>query len=175
MVKPNSLSFRPIRQCAANVFRAVIVTRGLCSGLPSAFCASGARWWLRPPLRGGFVHTSFQPNKKPSTRDGFVFGGEGGIRTRGGVLPHTRFPGVRLKPLIHLSEKGAQDKPERPLPQSETLAPCAQRSKYAEFAGIGEAAPLQCADEFRFGAAQEGVGGFFQRDAGGHGGQVRRA
>ena len=30
-------------------------------------------------------------------------GGEGGIRTRGGLLTHTRFPGVRLKPLIHLS------------------------------------------------------------------------
>jgi hypothetical protein len=32
-------------------------------------------------------------------------GGEGGIRTRGGMLSHTRFPGVRLKPLIHLSGK----------------------------------------------------------------------
>src|SRR5687768_12627475 len=31
-------------------------------------------------------------------------GGEGGIRTRGGLLAPTRFPGVRLKPLIHLSE-----------------------------------------------------------------------
>src|SRR5450755_4381666 len=31
------------------------------------------------------------------------FGGEGGIRTRGGCLALTRFPGVRLKPLIHLS------------------------------------------------------------------------
>jgi hypothetical protein len=31
-------------------------------------------------------------------------GGEGGIRTRGGLLTLTRFPGVRLKPLIHLSE-----------------------------------------------------------------------
>ena len=30
-------------------------------------------------------------------------GGEGGIRTRGGLLTLTRFPGVRLKPLIHLS------------------------------------------------------------------------
>ena len=32
-----------------------------------------------------------------------AFGGEGGIRTRGGLLTLTRFPGVRLKPLIHLS------------------------------------------------------------------------
>ena len=30
-------------------------------------------------------------------------GGESGIRTRGGLLTPTRFPGVRLKPLIHLS------------------------------------------------------------------------
>lgn len=34
-------------------------------------------------------------------------GGEGGIRTRGGLLTLTRFPGVRLKPLIHLSSKPA--------------------------------------------------------------------
>ena len=32
-------------------------------------------------------------------------GGESGIRTRGRLLTYTRFPGVRLKPLIHLSEK----------------------------------------------------------------------
>ena len=47
-------------------------------------------------------------NKKPA--HGLVLfslelltGGEGGIRTRGGLLTLTRFPGVRLKPLIHLS------------------------------------------------------------------------
>ena len=34
---------------------------------------------------------------------GLPTGGEGGIRTRGGCLALTRFPGVRLKPLIHLS------------------------------------------------------------------------
>ena len=34
-----------------------------------------------------------------------LHGGKGGIRTRGGLLTHTRFPGVRLKPLIHLSAK----------------------------------------------------------------------
>ncbi len=34
-----------------------------------------------------------------------VRGGAGGIRTRGGLLTHTRFPGVRLKPLIHRSVK----------------------------------------------------------------------
>ena len=36
-------------------------------------------------------------------------GGESGIRTRGGLLTHTRFPGVRLKPLIHLSAWQAGD------------------------------------------------------------------
>ena len=34
----------------------------------------------------------------------FIGGGASGIRTRGGLLTHTRFPGVRLKPLIHRSE-----------------------------------------------------------------------
>ena len=44
-------------------------------------------------------------NKKPSTQRmlGLQSGGAGGIRTRGGLLTHTRFPGVRLKPLIHRS------------------------------------------------------------------------
>jgi hypothetical protein len=32
------------------------------------------------------------------------YGGEGGIRTLGTVLPYTHFPGVLLKPLGHLSE-----------------------------------------------------------------------
>lgn len=33
----------------------------------------------------------------------FVPGGERGIRTPDRLLTYTRFPGVRLKPLIHLS------------------------------------------------------------------------
>lgn len=33
-----------------------------------------------------------------------VTGGEKGIRTPDRLLTYTRFPGVRLKPLIHLSE-----------------------------------------------------------------------
>ena len=47
------------------------------------------------------------PNKKTPLNGvlaGFDIGGAGGIRTRGGLLTHTRFPGVRLKPLIHRSE-----------------------------------------------------------------------
>ena len=43
--------------------------------------------------------------KAPAESAGaFCFGGASGIRTRGGLLTHTRFPGVRLKPLIHRSE-----------------------------------------------------------------------
>ena len=61
------------------------------------------------------------------------------------------------------------------MPQSKTVLPLAQGSKHAEFGGVGQAAPLQGADDLRLGAAQEGVGGIFQRDGGGQGGQVRRA
>ncbi len=32
-----------------------------------------------------------------------LYGGEGGIRTLGTLFTHTRFPGVHLKPLGHLS------------------------------------------------------------------------
>ena len=47
-------------------------------------------------------------NKKPLNRlrlNGLSFdlGGETGIRTPDRLLTYTRFPGVRLKPLIHLS------------------------------------------------------------------------
>ncbi len=62
------------------------------------------------------------------------------------MLSHTRFPGVRLKPLIHLSvfeaiaSKGAQDKPESGLPQPDSclkmVFPAAKRSKYGQFAGF---------------------------------------
>src|SRR4051794_37134478 len=41
-------------------------------------------------------------------------GGEGGIRTRGGCLAPTRFPGVRLKPLIHLSGAAILAEPRGP-------------------------------------------------------------
>ena len=49
-------------------------------------------------------HTGvWRENKKVLAKQGLA-GGEGGIRTRGRLLTYTRFPGVRLKPLIHLSE-----------------------------------------------------------------------
>jgi hypothetical protein len=47
-------------------------------------------------------------------------GGESGIRTRGGLLTLTRFPGVRLKPLIHLS--GAREFSRSPQPPAPPLA-----------------------------------------------------
>ena len=51
------------------------------------------------------ANTREQAKKNRPYRRFFNYpGGEGGIRTRGGLLTHTRFPGVRLKPLIHLSE-----------------------------------------------------------------------
>ena len=43
--------------------------------------------------------------RKEKRLETLAAGGEGGIRTRVQVLPETRFPGVRLKPLIHLSER----------------------------------------------------------------------
>ena len=102
----------------------------------------------------------------------YVIGGEGGIRTPVGVLPQTRFPGVRLKPLIHLSERARRINQNQFGRNLKVVSPLAQGSKYAKLAGVRQAALLQGADEFRLGAAQEGVGGFFQRDAGGHGGQI---
>ncbi len=49
------------------------------------------------------------------------------------------------------------------------VLPFAKGSEYTQFAGVGQAALLQGADDLRLGAAQEGVGGFFQRDGGGQG------
>jgi SAM-dependent methyltransferase len=55
------------------------------------------------------------------------------------------------------------------------VLPRAHRGEYGQFAGIGQALPLQGADDLRLGAAQEGVGGLFQRDRGGQGDLVGRA
>ncbi len=43
-----------------------------------------------------------QSSRRPRSTQG-MDGGESGIRTHGTVLPYTRFPSVRLKPLGHLS------------------------------------------------------------------------
>jgi len=55
----------------------------------------GAGFW-------GLAYTSVDDFAKYSLMRGLL-GGEGGIRTLVGILSQTRFPGVRLKPLIHLS------------------------------------------------------------------------
>ena len=40
-----------------------------------------------------------------------AIGGEGGIRTLDTLLTYTHFPGVRLQPLGHLSQRPAEPKP----------------------------------------------------------------
>ena len=71
---------------------------------------------MRKFQQQGFVWQTFAVNaKKPNLCNLLIRlrnwalqnpGGEGGIRTRGRILSYTRFPGVRLKPLIHLSRRG---------------------------------------------------------------------
>ena len=55
-----------------------------------------------PPRKAPQYTGGWCENKKILAKQGLA-GGEGGIRTRGRLLTYTRFPGVRLKPLIHLS------------------------------------------------------------------------
>ena len=44
---------------------------------------------------------------KPENKQKFLqSGGEGGIRTLDTGAPYTHFPGVRLRPLGHLSSRG---------------------------------------------------------------------
>src|SRR3989338_2734620 len=100
----------------------------------------------------------------------------GGVEPPLGYKPKHAFQACDLN-RSSTSPKGAQDKPERALPQSELVTPGSQRSEYAQFtdpkfAGVGQAALLQRAYDFRLGAAQEGSGGFLQSDGGGHGGPV---
>src|SRR5438105_3175542 len=58
------------------------------------------------PLNRGERCDDRQAKRAVKARVSWCFGGESGIRTRGGLLTPTRFPGVRLKPLIHLSGAG---------------------------------------------------------------------
>ena len=68
------------------------------------------------------------------------FGGEGGIRTRGGCLAPTRFPGVRLKPLIHLSGDDDLSRALQPLEAHRSRpAPRARRREHTQ----GAPAPWQ--------------------------------
>src|SRR5262245_6364657 len=54
-----------------------------------------------PDLRSGLRRPETHPRRQ--RRAERVDGGEGGIRTHGGLLTHTHFPGVHLRPLGHLS------------------------------------------------------------------------
>ena len=70
--------------------------------LDAAVCGRGGGYSINEVGR-----SMDEPKEKRPERGvfvGFIFGGASGIRTRGGLLTHTRFPGVRLKPLIHRSE-----------------------------------------------------------------------
>jgi hypothetical protein len=71
-------------------------------------------WIYRPSLAGSSTSIFTKETRRKSTeqdrRERVAApgrrrraGGEGGIRTLDGVLAHSRFPGVRLKPLSHLS------------------------------------------------------------------------
>ena len=70
-------------------------------------------------------------------------GGEGGIRTHGGIS-HSRFPGVRLKPLSHLST-GART--VRNVPgRRNWILPDEMIAGYAPIAQPAVAAPILDAD-----------------------------
>src|SRR5690606_32500680 len=59
-------------------------------------------WWRgRPKVRSN----TDEQQKTPAFLLGFCIGGEGGIRTLDTLLTYTHFPGVRLQPLGHLSNK----------------------------------------------------------------------
>ena len=74
--------------------------------MPLPIAGLGRKILVYPALRWNFLEESAF-HYVPTTSVQVFFGGERGIRTPGGLLTHTRFPGVRLKPLIHLS--GARD------------------------------------------------------------------
>lgn len=122
MARSHSALNRPPHFCsrhrAANkkaaLWAAVLLAEraGLClfrlrpaqpSAARTALCASSEPCSLVEPA--GSPPRPAAPNKKATSRVAVLFGGEGGIRTRVGMLSQTRFPGVRLKPLIHLSGK----------------------------------------------------------------------
>ncbi len=96
-------------------FKAGIKPRGgLTALIPWGWGASKPKYSLARFTRrvflfsGGLAHASMarpSENKNPPTslREYFGFGGERGIRTPGSLLRNTRFPGVPVKPLLHLS------------------------------------------------------------------------
>ena len=74
---------------------------------PAGFAANAARCQMLQEShlvepKGSSTPPSLTKPKKALTGPFFDFGGEGGIRTLD-TLPYTHFPGVRLRPLGHLS------------------------------------------------------------------------
>ena len=64
---------------------------------------SSSGWAAKSPDTWGFTYSLAAVDDAAKA----LSGGAGGIRTRGGLLTLTRFPGVRLKPLIHRSGSAA--------------------------------------------------------------------
>ena len=64
------------------------------------FASRGDRY--RPPL---YRYKLYIFTLRETSRSLFDFGGERGIRTLDTLLTYTHFPGVRLKPLGHLSRE----------------------------------------------------------------------
>ena len=56
-------------------------------------------FWLEPARNLDFAASPDATEERWDVR----LGGEGGIRTLGTLFTHTRFPGVHLRPLGHLS------------------------------------------------------------------------
>ncbi len=71
-------------------------------GLPTVAPICCPADWSNPLLGFSSIFSSTSPSSPAGAAWGS--GGEGGIRTLGTGLPHTRFPGVLLRPLGHLSK-----------------------------------------------------------------------
>ena len=75
------------------------------AALRATFCAASPL--VEPAILISRVRIPFDNKNKAPQRGALVFGGEGGIRTLE-TFPFTHFPGVRLRPLGHLSRSDAQ-------------------------------------------------------------------
>src|SRR5690554_6542653 len=80
-------------------------TRAHPCALPLRGACGGTDRSGRSVEPGEGSHPSLSTIKKPPTRDGFMYGGEGGIRTLDTGLGYTPLAGERLQPLGHLSKK----------------------------------------------------------------------
>jgi hypothetical protein len=93
-----------MQHCPNKVLKLVVPSISLTSAPESVVTVASFRTW-----RGSQHIAAKRPTLVtitrliPSQRLGIKTGGERGIRTLGTLLTYTRFPGVLLKPLGHLS------------------------------------------------------------------------